>query len=129
VIKLRIDMGDRGGHMEILIPYSTLEPVRELLLQQFIGESSSSNAIWETHLAEECWLTRVVLEAVLDEFYMTLSEVFSLQVGSQLLLNATPTSKVTLRIGDVDLYAGSMGRKSEKIAVKIEDRLITNEEG
>src|SRR5512138_1087448 len=33
--KLRIDMEDRGGRLEMLIPYATLEPVRELLLQMF----------------------------------------------------------------------------------------------
>ena len=35
VAKLRIDMEDRGGRLELLIPYATLEPVRELLLQMF----------------------------------------------------------------------------------------------
>ena len=28
----------RRGRMEMLLPYATLEPVRELLLQQFMGE-------------------------------------------------------------------------------------------
>jgi len=129
LVRLRIDMGDRGGRIEMLLPYATLEPVRELLLQMFMGESSSRNSLWQTHLAEECWLTKVELEVVLEEFSMTLNEVFSLQVGSQLKLTATPTSKVTLRIGEVGLYTGSMGRKGEKIAIKIEDRLITDGEG
>jgi flagellar motor switch protein FliM len=129
VVKLRVEMGDRGGRMEMLLPYATLEPVRELLLQMFIGESSSRNSLWQTHLAEECWLTKVDLEVVLDEFPMKLSEVFSLEVGSQLMLGASPTSKVKCRIGDVDLYAGTMGRKGEKKAVKIEERLLDDEEG
>ena len=33
--RLRIDMDDRGGRLELLLPYATLEPVRELLLQMF----------------------------------------------------------------------------------------------
>ena len=37
LIKLRIDMEDRGGRLELLLPYATLEPVRELLLQMFMG--------------------------------------------------------------------------------------------
>ena len=57
VAKLRIDMEDRGGRMELLIPYATLEPVRELLLQMFMGEKFGRDSIWETHLAEELWLT------------------------------------------------------------------------
>ena len=33
VAHLRIDMEDRGGKIDLMIPYATLEPVRELLLQ------------------------------------------------------------------------------------------------
>ena len=38
LFKLRIEIDDRGGPLEILIPYATLEPVRDLLLQMFMGE-------------------------------------------------------------------------------------------
>ena len=53
VARLRIDMEDRGGRLELLIPYATLEPVRELLLQMYMGEKFGRDFIWETHLAEE----------------------------------------------------------------------------
>lgn len=43
--RLRVDMEDRGGKMELLLPYATLEPVRELLLQQFMGEKFGRNWI------------------------------------------------------------------------------------
>jgi len=127
VIRLRIDMEDRGGRLEMLLPYATLEPVRELLLQMFMGEKFGRDSIWETHLAEELWLTNVELEAVLDQQVMRLSDVFALEVGSQLMLSATPTSQVNLMCGDVKLYAGSMGRKGEQIAIRIEDRLIQDD--
>jgi len=129
VIRLRIDMEDRGGRLEMLLPYATLEPVRELLLQMFMGEKFGRDSIWETHLAEELWLTNVQLEAVLDQQIMRLSDVFALQIGSQIMLNATPTSQVMLSCGDVQLYTGSMGRKGEQIAIRIEDRLIKDDRG
>jgi len=124
VIRLRIDMEDRGGRLEMLLPYATLEPVRELLLQMFMGEKFGRDSIWETHLARELWMTDVQLEAVLDQQIMRLSEVFSLQIGSQIMLSATPTSKVDLRCGEVSLYTGAMGRKGDQMAIRIEDRLI-----
>jgi len=124
VIRLRIDMEDRGGRLEMLLPYATLEPVRELLLQMFMGEKFGRDSIWETHLAEELWLTHVEVEAVLDKFGMKLSEVFALQPGSQLMLNATPTSRVMMSSGGFPLYTGSMGRKGEQVAIRIEDRLF-----
>ncbi|MGB0683142.1 MAG: flagellar motor switch protein FliM [Magnetovibrionaceae bacterium] len=124
VARLRIDMEDRGGRLELLLPYATLEPVRELLLQMFMGEKFGRDSIWETHLAEELWLTDVSMEAVLEQQTMRLRKIFDLQVGSQIMLNATPDSKVELHCGDIPLYSGSMGRHGDRIAIKVENRIM-----
>jgi flagellar motor switch protein FliM len=123
VTRLRIDMEDRGGRLELLLPYATLEPVRELLLQMFMGEKFGRDSIWETHLAEELWMTDVDLEAVVDQQIMRLSHVFELKIGSRIMFSATPDSPVSLRCGDVAMYTGKMGRKGNQIAIKIEDRI------
>jgi flagellar motor switch protein FliM len=121
VAKLRIDMEDRGGRLELMLPYATLEPVRELLLQMFMGEKFGRDSIWETHLAEELWLTELEMEAVLDEQIMPLRDILRLRVGSKIMLNATPDSTVELRCGDVAMFGGKMGRKGTHIAIRIED--------
>jgi flagellar motor switch protein FliM len=122
VARLRIDMEDRGGRLEILIPFATLEPVRELLLQMFMGEKFGRDSIWETHLAEEMWFTEVGLEAVLDTQTMPLSRVLDLKVGSKFLLNATPDSPVILRCGDQPMFVGKMGRRGNNIAIRVDQR-------
>ena len=121
--ELRVDMEDRGGKLELLLPYATLEPVRELLLQMFMGEKFGRDSIWEGHLASELWQTDVVIEAVLDEISIPLREVLNLQVGKQILLNATPDSAVRMRCGGIPMFNGKMGRKGSNIAVQIEERL------
>lgn len=123
VARLRIDMEDRGGRLELMLPYATLEPVRELLLQMFMGEKFGRDSIWETHLAEELWLTEVDLEAVVDQQTMKLGDVFDLKVGSQIMLSTTPTSLIQLTCGNVPMYTGRMGRMGDRIAVRIEDRI------
>ena len=123
VTRLRIDMEDRGGRVDLLLPYATLEPVRELLLQMFMGEKFGRDSIWETHLAEELWLTDVDLEAVVDTQIMRLSDVFELKVGSQIMLGATPESLIQLNCGEIPMYMGRMGRRGNQIAVQIEDRV------
>lgn len=123
VIRLRIDMEDRGGRLELLLPYATLEPVRELLLQMFMGEKFGRDSIWETHLAEELLLTDVELEAVLDQQVVKIGDVMNFKVGSQIMLNASPDTMINLRCGEVDLFEGRMGRKGDRIAVRIERRL------
>lgn len=124
VARLRIDMEDRGGRLELLLPYATLEPVRELLLQMFMGEKFGRDTIWETHLAEELWITDVDLEAVIDTQVMRLRDVFDLKVGSRIMLSATQDTPVQLVCGNVPMYTGQMGRKGNKVAVRIGDRVV-----
>ena len=118
--RLRVDMEDRGGRVELLLPYATLEPVRELLLQQFMGEKFGRDSIWETHLAEELWNTDIDLEVVLDEQVMRLSDVMDLKPGSRIVLNTSPGGTVQLRCGTVTLFEGQVGRRKSKLAVRIE---------
>ncbi len=122
--RLRIDMEDRGGRVELLLPYATLEPVRELLLQQFMGEKFGRDSIWETHLAEQLWHTEVELSVVLDEQTMRLADVIAFKPGQQLLLNTVPGGAVSVRCGSVALFEGRMGQKNNNVAVKIERELI-----
>jgi len=128
VARLRIDMEDRGGRFEIVFPYATLEPVRELLLQMFMGEKFGRDSIWESHLATELWHTNVDLVAVLDQQLMSLQDVLNLEVGSRLMLNATPNSPIELRCGEVSLYYGRMGRSSSQIAIRIDRKIRQGQE-
>ena len=120
LIKLRIDMEDRGGRIELLLPYATLEPIRKMLLQQFMGEKFGRDNIWEGHLATDIWTTETEVRAVLDEQQMPLSRVLNLKVGDTMMLNATPDSEVSIRAGSIPLTTGRMGRKGQHIAIRVE---------
>jgi flagellar motor switch protein FliM len=120
LVKLRIDMEDRGGRIELLLPYSTIEPVRELLLQMFMGEKFGRDSIWESHLATELWSTEVTIDAVLDESMKSLKDMMALEVGQTILLNATPDSPVQLRAGEINLMRGKMGRVSNNVAIQVD---------
>ena len=121
--RLRIDMEDRGGRVELLLPYATLEPVRELLLQMFMGEKFGRDSIWETHLANELWSTDVELDAVLDQIVLSLNDLMNWRPGSQILLNAVPSSPINLRCGEIPLFVGGMGQKNGNMAIKIDKKL------
>ena len=119
--RFRIDMEDRGGRLELVLPYATLEPVRELLLQMFVGEKFGRDSIWEIHLANEMWNTDIDIEAVLDEQVMSLEDVMNLKVGSRLMFSVNADPKIEFRCGNVPLLSGRMGRKGDKIAILVED--------
>src|SRR5260221_3131287 len=120
LVKLRIDMEDRGGRTELLLPYATLEPIRKLLLQQFMGEKFGRDSIWESHLATELWSTKVDINAILDEQRMPLNRIMNLEVGQTIMLKAGPDSPIELRCGGVPLLTGRMGRVGSSVAVRIE---------
>ncbi len=105
------------------MPYATLEPIRELLLQMFMGEKFGRDAIWESHLATELWSTHVELEAVLEEQVLTIGEVMNLEVGQTMMLNCTTDTTVQLNCGGVSLLQGKMGRAGANIAIHITNAL------
>jgi flagellar motor switch protein FliM len=120
VVRLRIDMEDRGGRLELLLPYATLEPIRKMLLQQFMGEKFGRDNIWEGHLASELWNTRLQVRAVLDETKKPLRDVLELKIGDTLMLDAPPDAPVKLKCGVVDLSEGRVGRMGQTLAVRVE---------
>jgi flagellar motor switch protein FliM len=127
VFKLRVDMEERGGCVDVLLPYATLEPVRDLLLQGFMGERFGRDSIWEGHLAQEIMGTDVELEAVLDEQVVALRDALNLEVGTVLDLNASTDGEVVVRSGHVPMFKGSIGRTGDHLAVRV-DRRARDEE-
>ncbi len=127
--KLRIDMEDRGGRIEIVIPYATLEPIRELLLQMFMGEKFGRDSIWETHLGNELLVTNMKMRAVLDKVNVPLREVMSWKPGSRLMLNVRSSDSVSLRAGDVTLFQGQMGSLNGRVAVRVDQVALKKDEG
>ncbi|MCU0944037.1 MAG: flagellar motor switch protein FliM [Rubritepida sp.] len=117
--RLRIDMEDRGGSLELLLPYATLEPVRELLLQQFMGEKFGRDSIWESHLAEQLRHTEVSLDVVLDQQVMSLATILSLKPGDRITLNAGPYEAVRLHCGTIPLFEAEFGYRERRPAVRI----------
>jgi flagellar motor switch protein FliM len=123
LVRLRIDMEDRGGAVELLMPYATIEPIRDLLLQMFMGEKFGRDPIWEGHLATEIGQAEIAVEAVLYEAKLPLKQLMNLDVGDTLTLNLKPDAMVTVRCGDVTLTEGRMGRVGDRIAVRVSQPL------
>jgi flagellar motor switch protein FliM len=124
LVRLRVDMmDDRGGMVEILLPHTTLEPIRELLLQMFMGENFGQDTVWEKHLGKELKNTNIELEITLPEKTMTLKDVMSFQVGKTVLLDCSPEDDVTLRCGGIDLTKGTLGKVGDTIAVSLNDSI------
>src|SRR6202165_2872438 len=119
LVRLRIDMEDRGGSVELLLPYATIEPIRDVLMQMFMGEKFGRDPIWEGHLATEIGQAQMDVDAVLYEARLPLRRMMSLNVGDTLMLELKPDALVSVRCGDVTLTEGRMGKVGDRVAVRV----------
>jgi len=119
--RLRIDMGDRSGRIEIMIPYATLEPVREILLQMFMGEKFGRDSIWENHLTRELFQTDIHLSAILGETTVSLNDILNWKIGSTVVLNTRPEDLIEMRVGQHPMFMAKVGQKQGQIAASIEE--------
>jgi flagellar motor switch protein FliM len=119
LVRLRVDMEDRGGAVELLLPYATIEPIRDVLLQMFMGEKFGRDPIWEGHLATEIGQAEIAVDVVLYEAKLPLKRMMALEVGDTLDLDLGPEAAVTVRCGDVAMTEGRMGRVGDRVAVRV----------
>lgn len=124
LVKLGIEIDDRYGKISLFLPYATIEPIRELLLQNFMGEKFGRDSIWEEHLVSELKETEVTFDIHLITEMMRLSSVLNWKVGDSIYFSSTPQTLVTAKSGDHSLFQGVVGHKNGRVAVKIKDNLL-----
>src|ERR1700761_6575799 len=119
LVRLHIDMEDRGGNIELLLPYATIEPIRSVLLQMFMGEKFGRDPIWEGHFATEVAQAQISVDAVLYEADIPLKQLMKLKVGDTLPLDMRADALVSVRCGSVTLTEGRMGRVGDRVAIRV----------
>jgi flagellar motor switch protein FliM len=119
LIELRIEMDDRGGKIEILLPYATIEPIREQLLQMYMGEKFGRDPIWEGHLATEIFAADVELDAILHEIDLPLSRILNLSPGETVMFERAPSDPIKLRCGNVEITEAIMGHIGNHVSVRV----------
>lgn len=124
VARLHVGMGMRGGNVDILLPYATLESVRGVLLQSFMGEKFGQDAVWESHLENQLMNTDMTLEAILDQTVVPLRDTLSWRKGSILPLKVKPDTPILLKTGDIPSIQGTMGQKNGHIAIQVDRNYI-----
>ncbi len=127
-VRIAVEVERRTGHIDIVIPYATLEPVRGKLVQMFMGEKFGHDTVWESHLKNELMRSKLELVAVLAETKVPLGEVLAWQKGQSLKLRINPDSTVLVFSKTIPLFAGHMGQRNDNIAVKIDTDLDTKQE-
>lgn len=125
VAQLRVQIDDRGGRFWVVLPHATLEPVRDRLLQRFIGEKFGHDLQWEESLRREGSALPMTVEAVIESGSVPLSAISPLEPGQVLPLRLNAGSPVALEVAGVRVGAGRLGRSNDHVAIRV-DRLGRN---
>ena len=121
VANFRIELNHRVGNIEFILPYSSLEPIRETLLQMFMGEKFGHDRIWETHLATEVWGTETTLTGFLGSTTLSLKDVLKWVPGTTVMLPTRAKDMVNVFAENVPVGNGHMGACNGHISIQMEN--------
>ncbi|CAN8141698.1 flagellar motor switch protein FliM [Thiomicrorhabdus sp. 6S2-11] len=109
------------GRVDIVMPYSMLEPVRDKLeegMQNLQGESDNR---WSRTLKEEAKNIDIDLSVNLVDIVMNVEDLLEMKAGD--IIPIEMPEQVTIKAEDIAIMRGKLGRSRDKKAVKVEQIL------
>lgn len=113
-----IEIGPRSGEFDICIPFSIIEPLRELLTRPPMENSKQEDDKWRNTLASQIRDTELELVANFAEISTRLSGVLNLQKGDVITLEK-PDS-IDAFVDGVPVFSGKYGSANKQYALQIE---------
>lgn len=121
---VRIELDGGGGDLHITMPYSMVEPIRDLLDAGVQSDRSDIDERWTRTIREEMKEAKVALKSTLVETSITLRELNELKSGDIIAVDLPDL--VTLEAEDTPVFRGSFGMSNGSRAVKIQHKIITD---
>lgn len=124
-----VELDGGGGDFQVTLPYSMLEPIRELLDAGLQSDVSEKDERWTSSLLEEIKLAEIPLMSILTEVDLPLRDVMNFKEGDIIPIDLP--EEVTLLSEDIPLfrceYGVSEGMMAVKIKQPIEKKFVTTE--
>ena len=117
VTKFTIELDGGGGDLHITMPYSMLEPIRELLDAGVQSDRSEIDQRWISALRDEVKSAEVDLTCTLTETEISLNEILNMKEGD--IIPIEIPDHILLRSGDIPVLRGIFGEAHGNKAVKI----------
>ncbi|UXD88226.1 flagellar motor switch protein FliM [Thalassolituus hydrocarboniclasticus] len=121
VSTFHIELDGGGGDLHLTIPYSMIEPIREVLDAGVQSDVDDVDERWLQSLREDILDARVPVHGTLVDRYITLREVAALKAGD--IIPVDLPDEFILQANGVPIFRGKMGISDENLAVKIIDQL------
>jgi len=116
-----LEFGDTTGTVHFCIPYSTLEPIRDVLYSTVQGDSTEPDRRWINLLKTQLQSAEVQLVAELATAPATVEQLLAFKPGDFIELDLDPA--IQAKVDGVPLLDCHYGTANGRYAIKI-DRLI-----
>lgn len=117
VSSFHIELDGGGGTFYVVMPYSMLEPIRELLDAGVQSDRSERDDRWTVALREEVKAAEVMLSCTLAEAKLRVSDLLNLKEGDVIPINYP--EKITVVAEDVPVFRGIYGMHKGNKAIKV----------
>ncbi|MBL1277753.1 MAG: flagellar motor switch protein FliM [Ectothiorhodospiraceae bacterium] len=117
-----VEIEGGGGDFHITMPYSMLEPIREILDAGVQSDRDDTDDRWLQSLREEVKSSTVDLTCTLAETELTLREIVEMKPGDVIPLDIPDL--VTLNAESVPVFRGKYGVSRGSMAVKIKEQIL-----
>lgn len=117
VSSFHVELDGGSGDFQVTIPYSMVEPIRDLLDAGIASDVSDKDERWGISLREEINVAEVEMSSTLTEIEMPLIDVLNLREGD--ILPITMPENVTLRAEDIPVLRGKLGESKGSKAIKV----------
>jgi len=114
-----IELDGGGGEMHIAMPYSSIEPIREMLDAGIKVDSGDVDERWAVGLREDIMDARVNLECNIARRDITLRDVVALEVGDVIPIDIPKRHVVTAN--RVPMFSSRLGQSRGNFALKVEE--------
>ena len=117
-----LEIGDTSGSVNLCFPYSTLEPIRDILYSTSQGDTGEPDRRWVQLLKTEIQSAEVELVATLATAPATVEQLLSFKPGDFVELDLEPVIKA--KVDGVPVFDCHYGTSNKHYAIKI-DQLLT----
>lgn len=124
VSSFRIELDGGGGELHVTMPYSMIEPIRDLLDTGLASDRSDVDERWTLSLQDEMKQAEVELKSTLTELQLSLRQILALEPGD--VIPFEMPDQVTVLAEDIPAFRAQLGAHAGQIAVKILNKIPRN---
>ncbi len=124
-VTFSIELSGTTAEMHFCLPYSMVEPIRDVLYSSMHSEQASSDKRWTGTLTRQLQTADVEMVATLGSVETTFGDIIKMQVGDVIPITINP--EVPVAINGVPVVACRYGIRNGQYALKIE-RFLAEED-